>query len=521
MRKLKTAMFLSPALILILSFLMIALSFHIAMQKYLHDLVRDEIHYELDFFDRIYQGGDFPEEMEIGEIEKMQELEDEEKEIIIVVKNMIMDETFGLLIPNLEWAAPQEIKSAQQISQYLKINSDSLQGDRIMRAQMEGKSYFFKVKQYMGVLKDGYIQKGDRMEKENGSGTDPKSAPSDEQMYYAVVYCDVSAIENLLLLLNQILFIILGVSGVLSLLLILNRARRLDRSFQKLKFFILQTGARERNRLEKTKDNALLPAFDYLEFEELGRSVVEMDEMIEQSEKSQIQFFQNASHELRTPLMSIQGYAEGLKEGVISDEKKALDVIIQESAKMSELVNEILYLSKLSATTPKFEKVDLQELLYECAEEVQGVLQKKKIRLIDSLGFDGILKEEQGEALWIFADEKALKRAIGNILSNATRYAKTQIAMELLKEDDLIKISITDDGEGISPEDIEHIFERFYKGKGGKFGIGLSITKHIVEQHGGYIEVFSEEGLTRFTISLPQSCHKVAHAFIQNIGDFS
>lgn len=104
--------------------------------------------------------------------------------------------------------------------------------------------------------------------------------------------------------------------------------------------------------------------------------------------------------------------------------------------------------------------------------------------------------------LEIEADEKLLERAFTNILSNAVRYAKTQISISGKLIENQLQITISNDGEAISEQDQEHLFERFYKGKGGHFGIGLAITKEIVERHKGTITVISNAQETSFIIYL-------------------
>ncbi|MGT2907313.1 sensor histidine kinase [Streptococcus dentiloxodontae] len=109
--------------------------------------------------------------------------------------------------------------------------------------------------------------------------------------------------------------------------------------------------------------------------------------------------------------------------------------------------------------------------------------------------------------VYVADDEKNIRelieRALTNLLSNALRYAKTLIKVSTKRVGHQLQITIANDGAAISPEDRNHIFERFYKGAGGNFGIGLAMTKDIVERHGGKIEVVSTAAETQFIIYLP------------------
>ena len=107
----------------------------------------------------------------------------------------------------------------------------------------------------------------------------------------------------------------------------------------------------------------------------------------------------------------------------------------------------------------------------------------------------------------ISADVKLLDRLLGNLVSNGIRYAKSEIKLSCEISDNNVIIKVSDNGSGIAKEDLPHIFERFYKGKGGKFGIGLSMASDIAKLHKGRLEAVSDENGTVFTITLPQISH--------------
>lgn len=211
---------------------------------------------------------------------------------------------------------------------------------------------------------------------------------------------------------------------------------------------------------------------------------------IETDQAKQKQFFENASHELKTPLMSIQGYAEGLQEGVVTDTKRATKVILNETDKMTNLVNDILSISRLESGAYKLnrETIDLYSFLAECLTSMEAGIDERKLKVsID-------VKPQN----FIIADRVQFEKAIRNILSNAIRYANSQIKIY----GDAKSLAIWDDGDGISEDNLKHLFERFYTGKGGNTGIGMSLTKEIVEQHGWKIKAQNINNGVLFEITM-------------------
>ena len=202
---------------------------------------------------------------------------------------------------------------------------------------------------------------------------------------------------------------------------------------------------------------------------------------IEDSQEKLKAFFQNASHELKTPLMSIQGYAEGLQVGVIKDEDKALNIIIDESDKMSKLVDELLYISKLDSgqISLKKEKINLSNIINDLLSSFAPIIKNKNINVF--------LEVENN--VEIIGDENEFSKALGNVLSNAIRYAKSQIQIKVDKIGNKTQIKIFNDGQNISPEELPHIFERFFTGNKGNTGIGLSMAQDIIKRHKGEINV--------------------------------
>ena len=195
---------------------------------------------------------------------------------------------------------------------------------------------------------------------------------------------------------------------------------------------------------------------------------------IETDQNRQKQFFENASHELKTPLMSIQGYAEGLQAGV-TDQERATKVILSETDKMTGLVNDILSISRLESGAYKLKKepIVMPDFLAECLTSMEASIYERRLRV----GFDVA-------PVMIEADRVQFEKAVRNILTNAIRYARSEIRIFF----DGKRLVIWDDGTPISQESLKHLFERFYTGPNGNTGIGMSLTKEIVEQHGWKIK---------------------------------
>ena len=215
---------------------------------------------------------------------------------------------------------------------------------------------------------------------------------------------------------------------------------------------------------------------------------------IEKEAERQQTFFQNASHELKTPLMAIQGYAEGIQAGVM-DTGSAAEVILQESDRMTELVEELLDISKMDMGQQQlaFSEMDIRELLYD------------SIRTVEPAAAAGIaiVPDFPEEPVMVSCDDTRLRRAVINILSNGVRYARSELRLTCRVDKRQVTIRIQDDGDGIAEADLPHIFDRFYMGRSGKSGIGLALTKEIIHLHKGMIRAYNGDSGAVFEITLP------------------
>ena len=215
---------------------------------------------------------------------------------------------------------------------------------------------------------------------------------------------------------------------------------------------------------------------------------------VERAHESQKWFFQNVSHELKTPMMAVQGCAEGIHTGVL-DPVGASGIILEETEQMSELVEELLALSRLESgqVNAEFHLTDVRELLYDCLRSTEQLAEQKNLRI--SLRFDET-------PVLVNCDEVQLRRAFTNIITNALRYAKDEIQIECKADRGKAVVRIRDDGEGIEPKLLPHISDRFFSTRKGGAGIGLSLAKEIVTLHKGTISA-SNDGGAVFEISLP------------------
>lgn len=222
------------------------------------------------------------------------------------------------------------------------------------------------------------------------------------------------------------------------------------------------------------------------------------DEKIEHEQKNR-ELVSNISHDLKTPITAIKGYVEGIMDGVADTPEKMdkyIKTIYNKANDMDRLINELTTYSGIdnNRIPYTFRRINVAEYFGDCVEEVGLDLESKNIQL----NYEDLVEP----STQIIADPEQLKRVINNIIGNSVKYldkAKGVIDIRILDEVDSIRVEIEDNGKGIAAKDLPNIFERFYRtdasrnsSKGGS-GIGLSIVKKIIEDHGGYIWATSKE----------------------------
>lgn len=218
-----------------------------------------------------------------------------------------------------------------------------------------------------------------------------------------------------------------------------------------------------------------------------------LKDTIEENEKNRETLFANISHELKTPLMTIRGYAEGIQEGVIGQER-GLETIVEETSRLNAFAQKVLALSKLSTQSLYLETVELGQLL-------QGTFQRYQ-PMVEQAGYQFVLKNAFDVKVQL--DEERYRQAIGNLITNALRYAKTQVMLGGMMEKNRIGIYVEDDGEGVDEVKLESIFTRFEKGEHGQTGLGLAIVRRIMEQHGGTVAAENLDSGFRITLWFPK-----------------
>lgn len=256
-------------------------------------------------------------------------------------------------------------------------------------------------------------------------------------------------------------------------------------------------------KIEQRKFNEIQPIQATGEIHEVAEGVYHMANELERYINSQQTFFQNASHELKTPLMTIQGYAEGIKEGVFdqAEAEKGLEVMVVEVKRLKKIINEMTILAKLESekTFYQEEPVHMAELVEQVIDRVIPLANDKNITLDYAVTKGLIVK----------ADQEKLLRAMLNITINGVRHAHDIVRIRLTEDNKHVIITVEDDGQGIPDELKPHIFQRFVKGKHGETGLGLAISRAIIERSDGKIEVYdSDLGGAKFKMMFHQLIKK-------------
>lgn len=240
------------------------------------------------------------------------------------------------------------------------------------------------------------------------------------------------------------------------------------------------------------------------DFEEMRLRLKESQEEKMRSERESKELISNIAHDLKTPITAIQGYSEGLLDGVASSPEmmeKYIKTIYNKANDMSRLIDELTYYSKIDTNKIpyNYKKLNVREYFDDCAEEI-GIDMESK-------GIDFTYDNTVGEDVLVIADPEQLRKVINNIIGNSVKYMnkpKGHINISVSDIGDFIQCDLSDNGCGVAKQDLTRIFERFFRTdqsrnstRGGS-GIGLSIVKKIIEDHGGRIWASSveREGLT-------------------------
>lgn len=236
-------------------------------------------------------------------------------------------------------------------------------------------------------------------------------------------------------------------------------------------------------------------------FEEMRKRLKEFSEERLNNERQNRELISNISHDLKTPLTAVRGYVEGIIDGVADTPEKMdhyIKTIYNKTNEMTRLVNELTLYSQINTNRIpyNFNKINVADYFNDCVEELSMELESQNVTL-QYMNF-------AADDIVIIADPEQLKRVISNIISNTVKYLDKPrgfINMRIKDVGDFIQVEIEDNGRGIAAKDLPYIFDRFYRADAsrnsatGGSGIGLSIVKKIIEDHGGKIWATSKESI--------------------------
>lgn len=237
------------------------------------------------------------------------------------------------------------------------------------------------------------------------------------------------------------------------------------------------------------------------DFEEMRKRLKESTEEKILMDKENKELISNISHDLKTPITAVKGYVEGIMDGVADTPEKMdryVRTIYNKTNEMDHLINELTFYSKIDTNRIPytFSKLNVEDYFSDCAEELGLEMETRGIELVYANYVE--------KGVQVIADGEQIRRVIHNIISNAIKYMdkpKGIIQLRVKDVGDFVQVEIEDNGKGIAAKDLPYIFDRFYRtdvsrnsSKGGS-GIGLSIVKKIMEDHGGKVWATSRLGI--------------------------
>ena len=293
--------------------------------------------------------------------------------------------------------------------------------------------------------------------------------------------------NSLLKALLQKLMVITFIAVAISIMVALTIAKYITSPLIKLEKNVKKIA-------EKQWDEAIISERQD-EIGSLAKSIEYMRKELIKRDESEQWMLQNISHELKTPVMVIRSYSEAVGDGIFpkGDLKSSMKIISVEAERLEKRIKDLLYLSKLEYLSKHetiFETINIKTIVENVVERLMFTNENIIWNInISDVKFEGI-KEQ-----WIVVIE--------NILDNQIRYAKQEIKISIDKRDKNTFLCIHNDGEEIPKEDLSKVFNKFEKGKTGKFGLGMAIVKYIVEYHTGEIYAINENEGVSFYIKIP------------------
>ncbi len=236
------------------------------------------------------------------------------------------------------------------------------------------------------------------------------------------------------------------------------------------------------------------------DFDEMRQRLKDLDEEKKTFDRQSKELISNISHDLKTPITAVKGYVEGIMDGVADTPEKMdryIRTIYIKANDMDRLINELTFYSKIDTNKIpyNFNRINVAEYFDDCAEEVGLEMRERDIEF-------SYINTVEPDTL-VIADAEQIKRVVNNIIGNSVKYMdkqKKSVQLRVFDVGDFIQVEIEDNGKGIPMKEIQYIFDRFYRtdqsrnsAQGGS-GIGLSIVKKIIEDHGGKIWATSRAG---------------------------
>lgn len=297
--------------------------------------------------------------------------------------------------------------------------------------------------------------------------------------------------------LYQVTLLCLSISGLLAFIFIYYLSRRITNPLKEMNEVAKVIAGGDFHRK--------LDIVGHDEVAELARSFNYMAEELNKLEELRRGFIANISHDLRSPLTSIKGFVQAILDGTIPSEKqtKYLEIVLDETRRLTKMTNDIMDLTKMESG-----QMELKKDQFEINDVIRRVLDRFEQRILDKkIDINLILAEER---TMVFADREQIQRVIYNLLDNAVKFVPEEgkIWIETTLIPNKVLISIKNNGESIPQEDLLYIWDRFHKGDKSRgkdktgMGLGLSIVKQILKNHGESIKVENQEEGVAFIFTL-------------------
>ncbi len=290
------------------------------------------------------------------------------------------------------------------------------------------------------------------------------------------------------------LFIALLISAVTAVIASIYASRRIAQPIERM-----SDAAR---KLARGEYDQRVPVPDEIELATLAQDINTLAASLASTEERRLQLINEVAHELRTPLATIEGYMEGLLDGVFEPTDEVFGATAREAARLKRLASDLSTLSRAEegALEMAKERIDLGQIATDAAEALRPLFVEKEITLTI----------DDGEPLFVLGDRDRLTQVFTNIFGNAITYTGQGGAVRVATERDgaVATVTVADTGKGLTRDDLVRVFDRFHRvdpNLPGGTGVGLTVARNLVRRHGGDIVAMSEGPGTgsRFVVSLP------------------